>query len=176
MREQQTTERSWLSAISSMFQFILGFLVGVTLIASIAAGAAFYYFKRISSTTPEKPSYTEETVQKSEPNDSEQTTTSAVTQPETTQPQEIATTEQQAKPEAKPELPEGAYYATVTWPQGLSLRADPSLNAARIGGISHDARIIILEESSDKRWQKVRIPWSQQEGWVKGGNTKRASY
>ena len=169
------TKQSWLKAVSSMFQFILGFIVGVTLIASVAGGAAFYYFKRVSGSVPEKPVYTEETAQKSEPSESEETAT-AVAQPEVAQPQEVAVTEAIAKPEPKPELPEGAYYATVTWPQGLSLRSDPNLNAARIGGISHDARIVILEESSDKKWQKVRIPWSQQEGWVKNGNTKRTSY
>jgi hypothetical protein len=32
---------------------------------------------------------------------------------------------------------------------------------------------VVLEESSDKNWQKVRLEDGQQEGWVKAGNTKR---
>jgi hypothetical protein len=57
----------------------------------------------------------------------------------------------------------------------LSLRAEPDSNAATIGGIAYDNEIIVLEETSDKKWQKVRIPWSEQEGWVRGGNTEKIS-
>ena len=167
MNEPKTTQQTWLSGISNMFQFILGFLVGVALIAGSAAGAAYYYFKKVSSTVPEKPVYPEETASDSE----------AETEP-TSSPEavEASATQEVAQTETKLELPEGAYYASVTWPQGLSLRAEPDINAAKISGIGYNAEILILEETQDKKWQKVRVPWSEQEGWVKGGNTKRTSY
>lgn len=87
--------------------------------------------------------------------------------------------EPELKPEpepAEPELPPNAYKAKVTWPQGLSLRSEPSVNAARVGGIAYNSEIIILEQSADNDWQRVRLPWSEQEGWVKNGNTERVSY
>ena len=68
-------------------------------------------------------------------------------------------------------LPDGAYLARVTWPQGLSLRSDPSIEASRIGGVGYNARIIILRTSG--QWQRIRIPSSQQEGWVKSGNVAK---
>ena len=83
--------------------------------------------------------------------------------------------EAEPEPEVDPELPPNAYRAVVTWPEGLSLRSEPSLDAGRIGGIGADATIIILEDSADGQWQRVRLPWSGQEGWVKGGNTERTS-
>ena len=74
--------------------------------------------------------------------------------------------------EEKP-LPPGAYPATVTWPQGLILRAEPKVNAERRGGIGFIAKVIVLELSNDKSWQKIRIESSGKEAWVKAGNTKK---
>ena len=59
-------------------------------------------------------------------------------------------------------------------PIGLILRDTPSRNAIRIGGISYREKVIVLEETSDKRWQKVRVDdRSDRIGWVSGGNTER---
>ena len=175
MSEQKTGKQTWLSVISNMFQFILGFLLGVALIAGSAVGAAYYYFVKVSSSVPEKPVYSEETAETTQVTDSQTTETNQeeaeldLEATDNSQPDpEIAETEEQ--------LPPNAYYANVTWPQGLSLRAEPNINGARIGGVGYDAKILILEETADKKWQRVQIPWSKQEGWVKGGNTKRASY
>jgi hypothetical protein len=55
----------------------------------------------------------------------------------------------------------------------LSLRAEPDADAERIGGIESEATIIILEDSADGKWQRVRLPWNDQEGWIKGGNTQK---
>ena len=49
----------------------------------------------------------------------------------------------------------------------------PSKNSNRIGGISYQEKVIVLEESSDKRWQKVRVDdGGDRIGWVSGGNTE----
>ena len=173
------TKQNWLSAISNMFQFILGFVLGVALLGGSAVGVAYYYFKKVSSNVPEKPIFAEE----------KSKTTDVVKKQELKASQEQLQTDTEAdlnsnsettpKPEselvAKEELPKNAYYANVTWPQGLSLRAEPSLDGERIGGIGYNAKILILEESADKQWQKVQIPESEQQGWVKAGNTKKAS-
>ncbi|VEP13769.1 conserved hypothetical protein [Hyella patelloides LEGE 07179] len=185
MNESKTNEQTWLSAISSTSQFILGFLLGVTMIAGSAVGAAYYYFRQVSSNAPEKPVYTEESQTAEAPNNQiteageneSQSDIESTSNIESTSDLE-AELELEPLPEEEEEeenIPPGAYYANVTWPQGLSLRAEPDTNSARIGGVGYDARILILEESTDKRWQKIRIPWSKQEGWVKAGNIKKAS-
>ena len=72
-------------------------------------------------------------------------------------------------------LPPGTYEARVTWPEGLILRDRPSYNSLRIGGIGYHERVLVLGESPDKVWQRVRVSDSFQEGWVKGGNTERTN-
>lgn len=160
--------------ISVIFQFILGFMLGIILITGTAAGLGFYYVSKMS-VDPPKPLFPEEKAQPpskpqieaKKPATSPDETTQVNSEPETVPAEE--------KPEADEELelPPNAYKARVTWEQGLSLREEPDLNAARIGGIEHNAEIIILEQSQDQQWQRVRLPWSEQEGWVKAGNVER---
>lgn len=173
-------KQNWLNTISNISQFVLGFLLGVALIGGSAIGAAYYYFRKVSSSVPQKPIYQEETTvgsdenQRQENNSGSQTETATNTE---SARQPLTTNSQKKKKVVEiEELPPNAYYAIVTWPQGLSLRADSDINAARVGGIAYNAKIIILGTSDDKKWQKVKIPWSKQEGWVKNGNTKRSSY
>ena len=165
----------------STFQFILGFIVGIAIIAGCSAAGGYFYISKMA-TNPKKPIFTEEIEPlpdievkdgDSKTNDESSTATEVITEipPDEIPPDEIPPDE--IPPPAEELLPANAYKARVTWPQGLSLRAEPDVNSARIGGIGFDAEIIIIKESSNKRWQKVRLPWSQQEGWVKGGNTKR---
>lgn len=175
------TKQNWLSAISNMLQFILGFVLGVALIGGSAVGVAYYYFKKVSSNVPEKPIYAEEkspttdVVKNQEPKASQEQLQTDTEADFNSNSEAEPTPEPEPEPVAEPELPPNAYYANVTWPQGLSLRAEPSLNGERIGGIGYNAKILILEESADKQWQKVQIPESEQEGWVKAGNVKKVS-
>ncbi|WP_040897897.1 SH3 domain-containing protein [Xenococcus sp. PCC 7305] len=166
-----TKQQTWVSTISSIFQFILGFVLGVALIAGIGAGAAYFYFTKMSSHTPTKPAFEEAEPLPLPEQDAIAKSDSAPTSETAAQPE--PTPEPEPIPEPEPELPANAYFARVTWPQGLSLRAEPSLDAERVGGIGYNARIIILEDSSDKKWQRIRIPESQREAWVKAGNVEK---
>ena len=175
--------------LSATAQFILGFLLGITLIAGASATAIFLYYKQMS-VLPKKPIFSHSEQEFA----STTTESSAVTgeplettiiQNEVEQFEDLAEPEVEpeveqfedlAEPEVEPELPPNAYRAVVTWPQGLSLRAKPSVNSGRVGGIGFDETIIILEDSTDGQWQRVRVPWSNKEGWVKAGNIKRTSY
>ncbi|MGF1542191.1 MAG: SH3 domain-containing protein [Pleurocapsa sp.] len=161
------TKSIFLQRLLATIQFVLGFILGITLVAGVAASAGYLYFRKMSD-TPEKPVFSQETT-KSIP-------TETLQQPVTTSESPIETNTTEPEPEPEPELPPNAYMAKVTWPQGLSLRSEPDLNAGRVGGIEYNAEIVILEDSADGQWQKVRLPWSEQEGWVKGGNTERISY
>ena len=58
----------------------------------------------------------------------------------------------------------------VIEPIGLAIRADPSVEAAYLGGIAFNETVTILESSGDGRWQRVRRDFNGLEGWIKAGN------
>ncbi len=174
------TKSIFLKRLSATVQFILGFVLGVSLIAGISGAALFAYYKKMS-VLPNKPVFSRTTVPQESASSSIEPATSIEPLESTTTLEDEVEEPQAAleKPEevaAEPELPPNAYRAVVTWPQGLSLRSQPSTNAGKVGGIDANKSIIILEDSADGQWQRVRLPWSNQEGWVKGGNTQRTSY
>jgi hypothetical protein len=70
-------------------------------------------------------------------------------------------------------LPAGAYEATVSFSEGLSVRDAP--DGGRVGGVDFNEKVIVLEESEDKRWVKIRAEQSNVEGWVKAGNLTRVN-
>ncbi|MDJ0647585.1 MAG: SH3 domain-containing protein [Xenococcaceae cyanobacterium MO_188.B19] len=156
-----------LRVISNTLQFILGFVLGVSLIGGVAVGAGYYYFTKMSSSVPKKPVYEEETANKSVINKSQTEDSETIFADVPLFPGESGTAPEPEK------IPNNAYYARVTWPQGLSVRAEPSLNSTRVGGVGYNAKILILEQSSDKKWQRIQIPDNKKEGWVKAGNVKR---
>lgn len=183
------TKSIFLKRLSSTAQFILGFILGISLIAGISGALVFAYYTKMS-VQPKKPVFSESTVTPEdspdtiesatdiEPLESNTTPDEVATEPATDQAKTAQTVAEKPKQQVNTEetLPPNAYRAVVTWPQGLSLRAEPDVNAGRVGGIETKASIIILEDSADGKWQRVKLPWSGQEGWVKGGNTKRTSY
>ncbi len=171
------TKSSFVQRLSSTVQFILGFVLGISLIAGISGTVIFAYYKKMS-TLPKKPAFPEVPAKPSASKDIQPSTSIEPLESKSNMAEESEKlAQEEAKLESKPEseLPPNAYRAEVTWPQGLSLRAEPDVNAERIGGVGFEENIIILEDSADGEWQRVRIPGSEQEGWVKGGNTKRTS-
>ena len=181
------TKSIFLKRLSATAQFILGFVLGISLIAGISGAALFAYYKKMS-VLPKKPVYpeptanleskadTSETFADIEPIESiatEDELNSSAGSKKTEKPQADRIEEEPETTES--ELPANAYRAVVTWPEGLSLRAEPSIDAERVGGIDVNATIIILGNSDDGEWQQVRLPWNSQEGWVKAGNTERTS-
>lgn len=138
-------------SFSGVIQFILGFIIGVALLAGSSAAAAYLLFSGLASAPP-KPVFSEEV-------------------------EKVATASeegeaQEASQSSEEELPSGAYKARVTWSEGLILRAEPGVDSERIGGIPFNREIIILEETEDKEWQKVRLK-SDKEGWIKSGNIEK---
>ena len=165
------TKSIFLQRLSAAIQFIIGFAIGISLIAGLSGAAIYAYYQKMS-VLPRKPDFPEATV--ASESDGDVADESVDIEP--LESNTVIEDEAQAEPEVvEPELPPNAYRAVVTWPEGLSLRSEPSIDAGRIGGIGADASIIILEDSADGKWQRVRLPWSGQEGWVKGGNTQRTS-
>ena len=166
------TKSIFLKRLSATIQFILGFVLGIGLIAGISGAFIFAYYQKMSK-LPEKPVFSEAEVpaeaETSDPIETEIEPLESTSEPE-------LEPEPEPEIEAPPpevELPPNAYRATVTWPEGLSLRAEPDIDAERVGGIQTKAEIFILENSADGNWQRVQLPWNGQEGWVKAGNTKK---
>jgi uncharacterized protein YgiM (DUF1202 family) len=94
-------------------------------------------------------------------------------------PKKLATPNPTSSPTPTPTespkpLPPDAYEGTVTWADGLSMRSEPDTNSSTTGGVGGNKKVIILEESADKKWQKIRIPDTDKEGWVKAGNIQRS--
>ena len=151
--------------LSGFLQFTIGLLLAIAFLLGGGIAAALYLAAK-HSTQPERPVFDEEKV---------------ATQPAASNAKN-ASTQQKPAPAAtaaaKPTnssqpLEPGAYRARVIWPQGLLLRDSPSFNANRLGGVPFNGQVVVLEETSDKEWQQVRLENSDQKGWIKGGNIER---
>ena len=163
-------------SISTIFQFVIGFILGIVFFTAGITGATYLFLTKVNS-NPQKHIFPEEKLSPKET----KTTTTAKKQ---SQPDQTATVEDNKTKTTKTsvkkqldqeELPPGAYLARVTWSTGLSLRAEPSKDAQRVGGVGYKTKIIILSTSDDGRWQKIRIPSSGKEAWVKAGNVAKVT-
>ncbi|NEP46979.1 MAG: SH3 domain-containing protein [Okeania sp. SIO2H7] len=129
------------------FKFLVGFILAVLLLAGASVAAVLYFAAKLS-VLPEKPIF---------PN--EKPVVENVSQVQS------GTSNNGLEP--------GAYRAVVVEPIGLILRDTPSRDAVRIGGISYQEEVIVLETTEDGRWERVRVDdGGDRIGWVSGGNTE----
>jgi len=170
-----------------LLKYILGFLLAIAILIGGGIATALYFMNRISA-PPAKPIFANDKspVVKSQtrkpqiqiPKDTKDTVKAspAAFIEESSFPTPSSTEKPQEEPkkvEKSPTpLPPGAYQARVTWQQGLILRKEPSLDAERVGGINFNQKVVVLEESSDKAWQKISLEDGTQ-GWIKAGNIKK---
>ncbi|MBD0390062.1 MAG: SH3 domain-containing protein [Nostoc sp. C3-bin3] len=163
--------------LSGLAKFILGFFLAIAVLIGGGAAIALYFMNR-TGIPPAKPVYSNDSpsVKAQAPKATEpgsKSTLTPGTKAESSPSSTSAPTESpKATPSPKP-LPSGAYRGRVNWAEGLSLRSQPNQQAEKIGGVGFNQKIIILEESADKGWQKIRLEGSEQEGWVKAGNTEK---
>ncbi len=158
---------------SSVLQFSIGFLMGVALLVGAGAATAYYFFTRLSSAPPKPEFPPEPEVVVPPPAEPEKPVEIAVEPPPEATAAEVVEEEPEKPKTIQDRFGQSAYRARVTWPQGLSLRAEPNLQGARIGGVYHNDEVIAIGTSADGRWQKIHIPASGQEAWVKAGNVAR---
>lgn len=155
-----------MSRASRIFQIFFGFIIGIVILTGASAAAAYYFLTRLTEAPP-KPVFSEELPKKTAPKAAKPAASKTEKSTATTQPSE------QASPKAPEELEPGAYKARVTWSEGLSLRDEPSTDANKAGGVAFKQELIVIKDSDDGKWQKVRIPSSNTEGWVKAGNLEK---
>ncbi|HLO48145.1 MAG TPA: SH3 domain-containing protein [Kamptonema sp.] len=147
-------------SLSGIFKFIVGFLLAIVLLTGASVAAALYFAAKLSA-LPERPTF---------PND-KPSSQSAIAKPKSTA-KPSAEQVSNDTPSPKP-LEPGAYRALVTQPIGLILRDSPTRDSNRIGGIAYKEKLVVLEDTPDKEWQRVRVEQDNREGWIKGGNTER---
>jgi hypothetical protein len=173
-----------LKRLSYLIQFLLGFLIGVGILAGGIGLVGYLFFTKIAANPP-TPVFEEEVAVDLPPDETNQeaeSTSSSTPEPEATEPEKPAEPkpkpepEPEKKPEEKPNEEEevkGLYTGRVTWDSGLVLRSEPSLEGNQVGGVPYNAELIVLENSGDGKWQKVKIKSSGQEAWVKSGNISK---
>jgi uncharacterized protein YgiM (DUF1202 family) len=159
-------------SISGFFQFVIGFTLGISIVAGGAVSFGYILLTRMTGTPP-KPVYSEETAKPKE-DSKEPAIASGASESGTTSNNEASTSQPESTPkEVEKPLPLGAYKAVVSYKDGLSMRSDANKDADRIGSVLVNDEIIVLQESEDKKWQKIRIAKNDKEGWVKAGNIKK---
>lgn len=145
---------------SSIAKFLLGSILGIALL-SIGGLAMGYYFMTRLTQAPPKPIFAND-VQPTE-NPAQSTADSADATAANSAPTPTSSTSP---------LEPGTYRVQVVYAGGLLLRDSPSVEANQIGGVAYNQQVVVLEESADQIWQRVRLE-SGEEGWVKAGNVER---
>ncbi|MEM8637594.1 MAG: SH3 domain-containing protein [Cyanobacteria bacterium P01_G01_bin.54] len=156
---------------SGVVQFILGIVLGIAILGMTGLAAGSYFFNQLSK-NPTRPIFPEEkpnSTQASSPVGSGEAAPDTDAAAPTVAKSDSTTSAASATEPLEP----GAYRARVTWPDGLSLRDEPSLDANRLETIVYNQEMIVLRSTDDSVWDRVRIPDSNQEGWVKAGNAER---
>mgnify|MGYP000297082391 FL=1 len=155
--------------LSGLLKLILGFLLATAVLLGSGLTIALYFVNR-TAIAPARPTFANDNPQ-TKPDKPKVTQVKATSIPKPTPSSTPSPTPTLS--ESPDSLPPGAYQGIVTWSQGLSMRDQPTLDAQSVGGVAANQKVIILEESPDKNWQKIRIESTDKEGWVKAGNTKR---
>lgn len=144
--------------LTNLLKFLLGIGLAIAFLTVGSVATARYLVAQFTAPPP-KPIYPEENKPR---------------KPLVQAPNPILATQPSPSPSPSPDpLPPGAYAARVTWPEGLILRDGASAQANPIGGVEFNDAVIVLSESPDGAWQRLRVEATKQEGWVKAGNTER---
>jgi outer membrane biosynthesis protein TonB len=167
--------------LSGLLQFMVGFVMGVAILVGGATAVAYMLLSGMNSNPP-KPVFTEE--KKEEPKEEKTAVkpSPTATNPVPEQPQaEVKESPNAPAPKASPkpspearkkETTSEGYQARVTWQSGLSLRAEPTSQSTRLGGLDYNTKVSVVGTSSDGQWQRVRLS-DGREGWIKAGNISR---
>jgi hypothetical protein len=145
---------------SGLLKAFSGCLVAIALIIGGGFLAAQYLITQFTAPPP-KPMFAND-----KPSPQPQPTAIA-TKPQPPQPKPTPNATPAPKPSA------AGYPARITLSEGLNVRSNPDKDADRVGGVDYDEEIMVLEETPDKEWQRVRVKTSNVEGWIKSGHTER---
>ncbi|MDJ0705283.1 MAG: SH3 domain-containing protein [Leptolyngbyaceae cyanobacterium MO_188.B28] len=145
----------------ALAKLILGVFFAFILMSLVGVATARYFMAKLA-VSPEKPIFANGTSPVEEPAPAPSTNTASTTTQAPSKP-----------PVATPQLEPGAYKAVVIQPIGLVLREGPGRDFPQLGGVEYNEQIIVLGESENRQWLRIRLPVSGQRGWVKAGNTQK---
>ncbi len=153
-------------------QLLIGILTGLVGLAAIFGGVGYYFFITQMSTHPPKPIFAEERGGvkpiAAKPKPKSKPSVAAIPSP-------APAAKDPLNPNAPEKLPPGAYDAKVVWKDGLSLKKDPELGAAKVGGVAFNAKVAIVKTSDDRQWVLIQSETDNLQGWVRAGNIDKAA-
>ena len=153
-------------------QLLIGILTGLVGLAAIFGGVGYYFFITQMSTHPPKPIFAEERGGvkpiAAKPKPKSKPSVVAIPSP-------APAAKDPLNPNAPEKLPPGAYDAKVVWKDGLSLKKDPELGAAKVGGVAFNAKVAIVKTSDDRQWVLIQSETDNLQGWVRAGNIDKAA-
>jgi Bacterial SH3 domain len=153
-------------------QLLIGILTGLVGLAAIFGGVGYYFFITQMSTHPPKPIFAEERGGVKpiavKPKPKPKPPVAAIPSP-------APAAKDPLNPNAPEKLPPGSYDAKVVWKDGLSLKKDPELGAAKVGGVAFNAKVAIVKTSDDKQWVLIQSETDNLQGWVRAGNIDKAA-
>ncbi|MDG2991174.1 SH3 domain-containing protein [Candidatus Synechococcus calcipolaris G9] len=137
---------------SRILQWLLGTTLGLGLMVLLFA-SVLGIFSQGLLLPPERPEFTNDFPQ------------AMAESPEATTEAGEDTEEPEPSPEPSPE-PDNTT-ARVSYGEGLRIRDRPDRSGEPLGGVSFDEEVILLEQSDDGEWQRIRTQ-DGLEGWVLG--------
>lgn len=141
-------------------KLVLGIVLALSLLSLVGVAATRYFMARLTALPP-RPTFANDAPPPAPPAPAAEAQSAQAAAPSPAQAVEPTDA-----------LPPGAYRAKVIQPIGLVLRNNPSSGAEQVGGVEYNQEVVVLEESEDQGWLRVRLT-NQQEGWVKAGNTEK---
>jgi uncharacterized protein YgiM (DUF1202 family) len=142
-------------------KLLLGMILGLAILVSMAGAAGYYFFTTNLSTRPKRPTFAEEGKPKPKP------------KPAATKKPLVEEKPAEKPEEKEQELPNGSYGATVTWEKGVSLRQEATDGSAKVGSVGFKEKVTVMQENTEKTWVQVRNSDGTVEGWLKSGNVER---
>jgi Bacterial SH3 domain len=139
-----------------LLKFFIGFCLGIIILAGGAGLTAYYFFTK-SSVIPPRPTFPEEIEKKDKSAGKNQNKNSS----------------NNNKNNNSPNKESGLYKGKIIPEQGVSLREKPTTDSNRVGGIAGNATVVVLEESEDKRWLKIRNDQGYQVGWIRSRSLEK---
>jgi len=156
--------------VVGLAKFVLGVLLAIAILFFSGVTAARYLITRLTAAPP-RPGFPNDNPQPVAPETPPAEGADAFIE---TAPADLGAAEPAATPApdaATEAVPSEGYTALVTEPIGLILRESATQDSAQVGGLDFNTAVEVLETSADGEWQRVRVPISGREGWIKSGNT-----
>ena len=161
--------------LSGLLQFLIGFILGVSLFVGGISLAGYFLFNRFA-TNPEKPVFPEEKPKTEEPvaKDADKKETKETDKADAEKPKAEASPKPTPTPTPTPSpeetLPPGAYNAQVVWGGGLIVRTEPNKQSGTVTSVGYRDKVIVLKNEGE--WSQIKVGDSAV-GWVRSGNLEK---